>query len=191
LYWRDPLEVIAELLSDPTYATHMTFAPVQHYADDEHTTRLYNELPSGDWISLLSKMLLPDGATVLPIIISSDKTELTSFTGKRSCYPVYITLGNIAKHVRRQPSMRAQRLLAYLPTGKVDESALSVAKARKLRASLFHHCMRIVCAPLFGPAQDGVHLADSHGAVRQCHPILAAYVADYPEQCQVTCVRYG
>ncbi|EJD43076.1 hypothetical protein AURDEDRAFT_29700, partial [Auricularia subglabra TFB-10046 SS5] len=134
---------------------------------------------------------LPDGATLIPIIISSDKTELTSFTGKRSCYPVYLTIGNIAKHMRRAPSMRAQRLLAYLPTGKVDETAVSAAKARRIRASLYHDCMRTVCRSLFEPAANGVHLADSAGNVRRCHPILAAYVADYPEQCLVTCVRYG
>lgn len=50
LYWRDPLEVIADLLSDPTYADHLTFVPIKHYADSEGKTRIYNELPSGDWM---------------------------------------------------------------------------------------------------------------------------------------------
>jgi len=126
----------------------------------------------------------------VPVIISSDKTQLTSFTGHHSCYPVYLTIGNIAKHVRLTPSMRAHRLLGYLPAGKLDDS-LSKDDAKLLRASLFHACMRKICQPLFGPAKDGIGLADSHGWVRHCHPILAAYVADYPEQCLVTCVRYG
>ncbi|EJD49143.1 hypothetical protein AURDEDRAFT_59798 [Auricularia subglabra TFB-10046 SS5] len=190
LYWRDPLEVIADLLADPTFADHLTWAPEKRYTDDKCETRLYNELTSGDWM-YETQLLLPDGATVIPIIISSDKTELTSFTGKRSCYPVYLTIGNIAKHVRRQPAMRAQRLLAYLPTGKVDETVLSDSRARKLRAHLYHDCMRTVCSSLFTPAAKGVELADSVGNVRRCHPILAAYVADYPEQCLVTCIRYG
>ncbi|EJD44739.1 hypothetical protein AURDEDRAFT_34986, partial [Auricularia subglabra TFB-10046 SS5] len=121
---------------------------------------------------------LPDGATVIPIILSSDKTELTGFGGKQSCYPVYLTIGNIPKHLRRQGSVRAQRLIVYLLTGK-------------LRARLFHECMRIVCEPLFAPAADGVEMVDSDGCARSCHPILAAYVADYPEQCVVTCVRFN
>src|ERR1700730_7688966 len=34
------------------------------------------------------------GATVLPLIISTDKTQLTIFGGKMA-YPVYMTIGNI------------------------------------------------------------------------------------------------
>ncbi|KAH7097312.1 hypothetical protein BKA62DRAFT_586406, partial [Auriculariales sp. MPI-PUGE-AT-0066] len=99
---------------------------------------------------------------------------------------------DIDAHIRRQPSARSQRLIGYLPCGEVDgESILSEVKARKLRAQLFHKCMAIICRSLFKPAKHGVPLADSHGRVRRCHPLLAAYVADYPEQCLVTCVRYG
>lgn len=43
------------------------------------------------------------GATIVPIIISSDKTQLTLFRN-RSCYPVYLTIGNIPKETRRKPS---------------------------------------------------------------------------------------
>ena len=127
---------------------------------------------------------------MVPVILSSDKTQLTSFTGHHSCYPVYLTIGNIAKHARLTLSMRAHRLLGYLPAGKLDDS-LSAEDAKLLRASLFHACMCKICQPLFEPAENGVRLADSWGCVRRCHPILAAYVADYPEQCLVTCVRYG
>ncbi|KZV99339.1 hypothetical protein EXIGLDRAFT_592623, partial [Exidia glandulosa HHB12029] len=177
-------------LADPTFADHLSFTPCKNYADAEGSNRLYTEINTGNW-AYETQMLLPDGATLISVILSSDKTELTSFTGKRSCYPVYLTIGNISKHMRRQPSMRAQRLLAYLPTGHVDDTVMSEAKARRLRRDLFHHCMRRICAPLFEPAEKGVLLADSRGVVRGCHPILAAYVADYPEQCLVTGVRYG
>jgi hypothetical protein len=36
------------------------------------------------------------GCTIIPIIISSDKTQLTTFRGKVA-YPVYLTIGNIPK----------------------------------------------------------------------------------------------
>jgi hypothetical protein len=134
---------------------------------------------------------LPQGAAVIPVILSSDKTELTTHTGKQTCYPVYMTIGNIPKHLRRQSSTRSWRLLAYLPTGKVDGTAYSASVARKLRAQLFHKCMSVICASLFQPATDGEIMVDSEGVSRSCHPVLAAYAADYPEQCLITAVRYG
>ena len=133
---------------------------------------------------------LPEGRTVVPIILSSDSTQLTSFTGKHSCYPVYLTIGNIAKHARRAPSMRAQRLVGYLPVGKLDKS-FSARRSREARTRLYHDSMRLICQSLFVPARDGIRLADSQGAVRLCHTVLASYIADYPEQCLVTCTRYG
>src|SRR6202041_763924 len=41
------------------------------------------------------------GATIIPIIISSDKTQLTLFRNK-SAYPVYMTIGNIPKDICRK-----------------------------------------------------------------------------------------
>ena len=38
------------------------------------------------------------GATVVPILLSTDKTQLTSFRNK-SAYPLYLTIGNIPKEI--------------------------------------------------------------------------------------------
>lgn len=51
--------------------------------------------------------------------------------------------------------------------------------------------MRIVLEPLIKAGVDGVELTSSDGAVRRVHPILTCYAADYPEQCLVTCTKYG
>ncbi|KZV98597.1 hypothetical protein EXIGLDRAFT_595119, partial [Exidia glandulosa HHB12029] len=178
-------------LADPAFAGQLHFRPVRFYADKNRHTRLYSELRSGDWWWETQLKLPGKGGTVIPIILSSDKTQLTTYNGQQSCYPVYLTIGNIPKHLRRQPSVRAQRLLGYLPIPKIEEGAVSEDRARKIRARLFHEAMRIICEPMFTPASDGVQLTDSEGVVRKCFPILAAYVADYPEQCLVTCLRYG
>ncbi|EJD47515.1 hypothetical protein AURDEDRAFT_30783, partial [Auricularia subglabra TFB-10046 SS5] len=134
---------------------------------------------------------LPLGASPLFIIIGSDKTQLTSFSGEHSAYPVYMSIGNIDKSVRNQPSKRAFRLVAFLPTLTPDETTMSEAKARALRHALFHKAMELVFEPLFAAAKDGIQMTDSKGDVRLCFPILASYVADYPEQCLVTGIRYG
>jgi len=76
--------------------------------------------------------------TIVPLIISSDKTQLTAFRGKKA-YPVYITIGNIPKHIRRKPSRQSQILLAYLPTSTLGHIT-NKASRRRCLSNLFHHC---------------------------------------------------
>jgi hypothetical protein len=59
------------------------------------------------------------GATVVPLLISSDKTQLTVFRGK-TAYPIYMGIGNIPKDIRRKPSRSAQMLIGYIPTSKLE-----------------------------------------------------------------------
>ena len=59
------------------------------------------------------------GATIAPIILSSDKTQVTVF-GNKNAYLVYMTIGNIPKSLQRKPKKHAQILVAYLPTTKLN-----------------------------------------------------------------------
>ena len=129
------------------------------------------------------------GATIIPIIISTDKTQVTLFRSK-SAYPVYLTIGNIPKEIRRKPSKRAQILLAYLPTTKLEHIPNKAARRRAL-ANLFHSCMARILAPLETAAIDGMIMASGDGVKRRVHPIVASYAADYPEQTLVTCIKAG
>ena len=49
LYYRNAIDVVADLLADPAFADVMSFAPERRWADATRTTRIYNEMSSGDW----------------------------------------------------------------------------------------------------------------------------------------------
>ena len=129
------------------------------------------------------------GATLIPIILSSDKTRLTLFRGK-TAYPVYITIGNIPKDIRRKPSQRAQLLIGYIPTMRLEHMKNLTARRRAL-ANMFHWCMDIILAPIKTYGETGITMMSGDGIWRRCHPVLAAFVGDYPEQALVTCTYSG
>lgn len=133
--------------------------------------------------------MLPKGATLAPLILATDKTQLTQFSGSKQAYPVYLTIGNLPSGIRRKPSEKGAILLAYLSTDKISSSNLSVAAKRAKLHQLFHESMRHILSPLVDAGKNGVEMTSADGNIRKVHPILASYVADYPEQCLVTTAK--
>ena len=129
------------------------------------------------------------GATIIPVIISSDKTQLTLFRDKQA-YPVYLTIGNIPKDIRRKPSRHAQLLVAYIPTTKLGGMSNKSARRRAL-ANLFHSCMGHLLGSIVPHGETGVPMMSGDGVWRRCHPIFAVFVGDYPEQTLATCTYNG
>ncbi|KAG1837634.1 hypothetical protein DFJ58DRAFT_718846 [Suillus subalutaceus] len=172
VYYCDIIECINALFNDPNFADFLVFAPERHYADEDETVHLYHEMHTGKWWWNSQKHLDHEcpGMTIIPIIISSDKTQVTLFHNK-TAYPVYMTIGNIPKEI---PHV----LLAYLPTTRL-EHVTNKASRRRMLTNLYHASAGI----------DGINMRSGDGAMRRCHPLFACFAGDYPEQFLVTGVK--
>ncbi|KAH8990406.1 hypothetical protein EDB86DRAFT_3235371 [Lactarius hatsudake] len=190
-YFRDILECIRTLYGDPEFARDLVFAPERHYTNHKQKCHVYSEMHTGDWWWAVQTSLEAHqpGATVIPVIISSDKTQLMLFRGK-AAYPVYLTIGNVPKDIRRKPSRRAQMLIGYLPTACLEAIGNKSARRHTL-TNIFHFCMRNLLAPIASHGETGIAMMSGDGVWRRCHPIFAVFVGDYPEQVLVTCTFNG
>ncbi|KAG1759185.1 hypothetical protein EDD22DRAFT_981132 [Suillus occidentalis] len=191
IYYHDVIECVKSLYGDLDFTKYLAFAPERHYSDEDETIHLFHDMHTGKWWWDTQKKLDKDnpGGTIIPIIISSDKTQVTLFHNK-SIYPVYLTIGNIPKEIRCMPSRGAHILLAYLPCTHLQHIT-NKASHRQTLANLYHACLHCVLAPLKSIGVDGLCMASGDGALRHCHPLFASFVGDYPEQLLVTGIKFG
>ena len=129
---------------------------------------------------------LGPGATLLGVILSSDKTNISVMTGGHSAYPLLISLANISSEYRNKDSNNAFLLLALLPIPKFIHKKSTIPSM--LAARLYHQCLDIVLAPLKAAAQLGVMLSDPLGNLRWCFTPLASFIEDTPEAQLISCV---
>ncbi|KAG1886895.1 uncharacterized protein F5891DRAFT_1200490 [Suillus fuscotomentosus] len=179
------------LYGDPDFARYLTFTPEHHYADEDQTVCLFHDMNTGKWWWNTQKKLDQQcpGGTIIPIIISTDKTQVTLFCNK-TAYPIYLTIGNIPKDIRRKPSLGSHILLAYLPTTQLEHITNKASCCRSI-ANLYHACLSRVLTPLQHAGLEGVNMRSSDGALRCCHPLFASFVGDYPEQLLATGIKFG
>ncbi|KIK15629.1 hypothetical protein PISMIDRAFT_114796, partial [Pisolithus microcarpus 441] len=126
---------------------------------------------------------LPSGGTVAPVILVSNKTELSRFKGNKNAWPVYLSIRNLSKEMRHQPSHHASILLGYLPVSKLESFDDNLIGQQ----CLFHYCMRRILQHLVDAGQNGVEMVCTDRQIWRVFPILAAYIRDHPEQCLVAC----
>jgi len=136
-------------------------------------------------LNVLQTQLGP-GATVLGVVLLSDKTNISAMTGGCSAHPLLINLANISMEFRNKDSNNAYLLLALLPIPKFIHNKKAIRGM--LNAHLYHRCLDVILAPLKAAAQLGIMLADSLGSLHWCFMPLVLFIADMPEAQLISCV---
>lgn len=196
LFYRDPIECLRALFGNPLFADTMHYTPFREFKTAARLVRVYEEWMSGNraWdIQVSDKSIyfarntiltylqskLPEGATMLGTILSSDKTNISVMTGDRMAHPLLISLANISAGIRMKSSQHAFLLLALLPVPKFLEKRQEVRGVQGDR--LIHACLDFVLAPLKAAAALGIMMTDPLGQSRFCFTPCAAYMVDTQE----------
>ncbi|KAM6504101.1 hypothetical protein JOM56_001044 [Amanita muscaria] len=163
LYYRNPLECIQSILYHPLLKDFIRLTPFRLYESAAKVMRLYTEWLSGD-VAWSMQSQLPDGATLLGVVLSSDKTNLSSMTGGRVAHPLLISLANILMDFRAKASNHAFQLLALLPIPKFTDNDRKMQGVLENR--LIHECLDFVLQPLKKAAEFGIMMSDPLDAIR-------------------------
>jgi len=68
---------------------------------------------TGDWLWDTQDQL-PAGATIVPVICTCNKTQLTNYLGDQHAWPLYLTIINFRNDINRTPQKHAWILLRLI-----------------------------------------------------------------------------
>ncbi|KAG0706867.1 hypothetical protein DFH29DRAFT_995454 [Suillus ampliporus] len=130
--------------------------------------------------------VLPNGATLLGIILSSDKTTILALTGDRVAHPLIISLANISMNTHAKISSNSFLLTTLLLVPKFIHKKKHMQGV--LEDRLIHQCLDIVLELLKRATRVVVMMLDPVGNSWHCYMGLASYIADTPEAMMLSAV---
>ncbi|KIK20659.1 hypothetical protein PISMIDRAFT_105401 [Pisolithus microcarpus 441] len=168
VFYRDTIECLQHLI-------HLPSNNGQH---------IYTDWLTGDQAWELQDVL-PDGATLLSIVLSSDKTHITQVRNHQA-HPLLISLANILANIHRKGSTKLYLLLALLPVPQFVHPNKCLHGI--LASWLLHQVISVIVKPLKMAAEVGHMMSDPIRNLKHCFTPLVAYIANTPEQHIITCV---
>ena len=182
LRYRKVEDTLRFLLGHAGFARDMIFEPYREWTLEEPRRRIYTDMASAEWWWETQNRIGAEGATVVPLVIASDKTQVTNHQGDLAAHAVYLTIGNLPGYVRNANNRPGSILLALLPVVKEGDG--------ELRSRVFHECLRILFDPVMIAADgEGLDIECADGWTRRCFPVIAAMAIDHEEQVKVTGVK--
>ncbi|KAF8473800.1 hypothetical protein BDZ91DRAFT_845281 [Kalaharituber pfeilii] len=185
-YYRNILQCTKYLLRQRAYAENMVWSPVKE--TDSKGEQIYNEMHTAHWW-WDTQLTLPIGSTLVPILLASDVTHLTNFSGGKKLWPLYLSIGNITSRVRNMPSMNAWIPLALLPISPKRVSGIdgySIDTQKQESLDVIHKLLAYILKPLSNPAcRKGIEMVCADEQVRLCIPRVSGWLADHPENCTI------
>ncbi|KAG1893112.1 uncharacterized protein F5891DRAFT_963491 [Suillus fuscotomentosus] len=193
VWFRDPREVVRNMLANPTYASEVDYCPYREYSTegDKHQ---WKDFMSGDWAWDQADEIAKDpsmlGSTFVPVILGSDKTTVSVGTGNNEYYPLYASIGNIRNNVRRA-HRDGVAVIGFLAMPKTTKEHATEAVFRKFRRQLFHSSLSKILNTLKPGMTTPEVTRFGDGHYRRVIYGLGPYIADYEEQALLACIVRG
>ncbi|KAF6751439.1 hypothetical protein DFP72DRAFT_991344 [Ephemerocybe angulata] len=193
VWFRNPLDVMEAQLANPEFAHDIDYAAKEVKSRDGK--RQYIDLMSGEWAWEQSNELAESdpalhGAMFAPVVLGSDKTTVSVGTGQNEYYPLYGSLGNAQNHIRRAHK-GALSILGFLAIPKTTRDEQDSPEFRRFRRQLLHSSIAKILMPLRRWMTKARVTKCGDGHWRRVVYGLGPYIADYPEQCILSCVVSG
>ncbi|KAG1853679.1 hypothetical protein F4604DRAFT_1506422, partial [Suillus subluteus] len=169
LFWRDPVECLESLFSNPLFHDKLDFVPRCVYKMAVQLLRVHSEWVTGNSAWDVQSQY-PRGAMILGAVLSSDKTNITTMTGARIAHPLLLGLTNIRMCTRMKLSSKAFMLTALLPIPKYLHP--NQRMRGMLEDCLVHECLSIVLKPLMIVAEFGIMMSDPVGNHPACTRVI-------------------
>ena len=138
IHLRNVVGCLEFLMRHPGFRHNQTFEPSRVYNENEE--RVYNEMHTGEWWWKQQKEHPPQ-ATIIPILISSDKTVMSLSHGDQTLWPVYITIGNLDAKTRQSQKRPGTLLLGSIPIIH-ERSEDANNKDKDLKAKIYHMALK-------------------------------------------------
>ena len=133
--YRDIVKILQFLMGHEPFKHHLSYAPVRQFSGTGIDNRIYDEMHTADWWWRTQEEI-PDGGTIIPILLASDKTMLSLHHGDQSAWPIYITIGNLDRKTRRKQTVPGSVLLGFLP--------ITSETADESKARVYHAAMELI-----------------------------------------------